>query len=158
MGIEIRKAELSDIPAIIDLMTEFAEYERLSEHLEITAERLSAAMFGPRAFVEGLISILDGRPAGYAIFYPNFLTFRGQKGYFLEDIFVSEPARGHGLGEKMLREIARLGASRGFERLDLLVLEWNEAAISFYRKLGAHRNEEEQHFKFTDDAFKRLCS
>lgn len=157
MSVEIRKAEAVDIAAIVALMREFAEYERLADHLEITEEKLFAAMFGPGAFVEGLIATNNSQPVGYAVFYPNFLTFRGQKGYFLEDLFVSERGRRQGLGEKMLRKVAEMAKERGFERIDFLVLDWNHTAIDFYKKLGAHVADDESHFKFTNGAFRKLC-
>jgi GNAT superfamily N-acetyltransferase len=156
MDIEIRKAKPADIPAILELMREFAGYERIPEYFEATADRLFAAMFGPDAFVEALIAVDGGRGVGYAIFYPNFATFRGQRGYFLEDLFVSEAGRRHGLGERMLRETARMAKNRGFERVDFLVLDWNRPAIDFYKKLGASVADDETHFKFTDEAFARL--
>jgi ribosomal protein S18 acetylase RimI-like enzyme len=157
MSTEIRNALPADVPAIIGLMREFAEFERVSEYLEITEEKLLAAMFAPGAYVEGLIALDAGTPVGYAIFYPNFLTFRGQQGYFLEDLFVSEAGRRQGLGEKMLRMVAGMAKKRGFERIDFLVLDWNQPAIDFYRKLGAGIADDETHFKFTDDAFRDLC-
>jgi len=157
MDVEIREIEREDLPKVLDLMREFAVYEKLEQHLEVTIERLAAAMFGKESFVEGLIA-LDGENAlGYAIFYPNFLTFRGQCGYFLEDLFVSAKYRSTGLGRTLLSRIANLARERGFERIDFLVLDWNETAISFYRKLGAQRSEDERHFKFTDQAFQDLA-
>jgi ribosomal protein S18 acetylase RimI-like enzyme len=158
MSIRIREIEQVDLPAVIGLMSDFARYEQLEEHLEVTEERMAAAMFGENAFVQGLIAIQDKTPVGYAIFYPNFLTFRGQRGFFLEDLYVSGITRGAGIGRQMLVRIAKMAADRGFERIDFLVLDWNESAIGFYRKLGAEKAEGEGHFKFTDDAFRELAS
>jgi len=158
MEIQIRKASPADIPSIIELMREFAEFENVSEFFEITDDRLSAAMFGDEAFIEGLIAFQDGKPLAYALFYPHFASFRGQRGYYLEDIYIVESGRRKGIGEAMLREIARLGRARGFERIDFQVLDWNGPAIRFYEKLGADRDDDERHFKFTDEAFKVLAS
>ena len=153
----IRNIERADLRSVVDLMREFARYEKLEEHLEVTEERLANAMFADGAFVEGLIAFDGAQPKGYAIFYPNFLTFRGQRGYFLEDLFVLESARGTGLGKRFLKEIASRAASNGFERIDFLVLDWNRTAITFYERLGAARADDERHFKFTDDAFRSLA-
>jgi GNAT superfamily N-acetyltransferase len=158
MDIQIRDVEPADLKYVVQLMREFARYEDLEALFEATEERLAAAMFDAEAFVEGLIAFEDTKPLGYAIFYPNFLTFRGQRGYFLEDLFVLESARRHGLGKKFLTKIAQRGAARGFERIDFLVLDWNQTAIDFYERLGAERADDERHFKFTDDAFRRLVS
>jgi ribosomal protein S18 acetylase RimI-like enzyme len=158
MDLTIRTMVDTDVPAGIELVREFAAFEDLSDYCEVTDERLRAAMFGDGATVEGLIAVDGDRAIGYAIFYPNFASFRGQRGLYLEDIYVNESYRGKGVGEAMIREIARIAASRGFERVDFLVLDWNTPAVKFYQKLGAVRDDEERHFKFTDDAFRHLAS
>ncbi len=158
MDYSILEAKPEHIPAILDLMREFAEYERLAKYLEVTEEKLFEAMFAKNAFVEGFVVVGHGENAGYAIFYPCFSTFRGQKGFFLEDLYVSEKHRGNGLGELLLRKIAALARSRGFERIDFHVLDWNRTAISFYQKLGATVADDELYFKFTEDAFAKLAA
>jgi ribosomal protein S18 acetylase RimI-like enzyme len=158
MDLTIRSMAPGDVPTVIGLVREFAAFEDLSDYCEVTEERLNAAMFGDNTVVEGLIA-LDGEVAiGYAIFFPNFASFRGRRGLYLEDIYVNDAYRGKGVGEAMIRQLARLAASRGFERIDFLVLDWNTPAVSFYQKLGALRDDDERHFKFTDDAFRRLAS
>lgn len=157
MPISIRKIEQRDLVVVIQLMRDFARYERLEQFLEVTEKRMQAAMFDEGAFVDGLIAFDGELAVGYAIFYPNFLTFRGQRGYFLEDLYVSEYARGKGVGRAMLQRIAQMAVDRGFERIDFLVLDWNKTAISFYEKLGAGRADGESHFKFTDAAFRALA-
>ena len=146
-----------DLPAIIELMREFAEYERLASYLEVTQAKLREAIFGESSFVEGLIASANGESVGYAIYYPSFSTFRGQLGFFLEDLYVSEKYRGTGVGELMFRKIAGLARSRGFDRIDFQVLEWNKSAIGFYEKLGAVCADDERHFKLTDEAFAKLA-
>jgi len=153
----IREAAESDVPTIVSLIADFAAFENLSEYLTISEADLQAAMFGESAFVEGLICEFEGRTAGFAIFYPRFSSFRGQQGYHLEDIYIDSAFRGRGLGEALLREIARKGKARGFGRIDFQVLEWNFAAIEFYKALGAVLDDEDKHFKFVDDAFERLA-
>lgn len=158
MEISIRSVRLDDIPSILGLIREFAEFEELSQHCQVTHDRLTAALFGDSSVVESLIA-LDGDAAiGYALFFPNFSSFRGQRGFYLDDIYVTERYRGRGLGEAMLKEIAKIAAERGFERIDFLVLDWNQKAVDFYLSLGAVRDNEERHFKFTDEAFRQLSS
>ena len=157
MNITIREIESGDLVAVLRLMSDFARFEKLEQYLEVTEQRLYEAMFDKGAFVDGLIALNGETAVGYAIFYPNFLTFRGQRGYFLEDLYVTEAARGKGVGQAMLRTIARMAAERGFERIDFLVLDWNKTAINFYEKLGADRADDERHFKFTDAAFQALA-
>ena len=133
-----------------------AEYEKLSECCEGTVGRLRKAMFASDGFVEGLIA-LDGSTAiAYALFHPNFSSFRGERGIYIEDIYITAAYRRHNLGERLLREIARIANSRGLTRIDFQVLEWNEPAVKFYLKHGAEHNEGEKHFKFVGEAFKTL--
>ena len=156
MDLSIMPMTEDDVPQVISLMREFAEYEHLSEYCTITGDRMSTAMFGTGRVADGLCAFDGDRAVGYAIFYPNFSTFRGQRGLYLEDIYVDQKYRGKRIGEAMLRQIARIADERGFERIDFMVLEWNEPAVKFYEKLGAVRDTEERHFKFTDDAFRSL--
>lgn len=156
MDIKVRNAVNDDGAAIISLMRDFAAFERLSDFFTITEEMLVDALFGDTRFVEALVAEADGAIAAYAIFYPNFSSFRGQTGYYLEDLYIGEKYRGCGLGEAMLREIAKLGAARGLVRIDFQVLNWNKSAIGFYKSLGGVVDDDERHFKFTDEAFKSL--
>ena len=158
MNIHIKKAIEENVPQIIALMREFAEYENLLDYVEVTEERLKIALFGETKVADALIVFADDAPVGYAVFYPNFATFRGQRGLYLEDIFITQEFRGKGVGEMILKRLAQTAKERGFERIDFQVLEWNTPAVKFYKKLGAHRDEEERHFKFTDQAFQNLAS
>lgn len=158
MNLQIRTATEKDIPAILALMREFAEYEYLLDRLEITEERMNAALFGAGAVADAIVAVADTEAVGYAVFYPNFSTFRGQRGMFLEDIFIQPEHRRGGTGEKMLTHIARVARERGYERIDFLVLDWNTTAIDFYKKHGAVMDDSERHFKFTDAAFENLAN
>ncbi len=157
MNIEIKKAVETDVPAIVELLREFAAFENLSASCQITVEKLRTAMSAEHAFVEALIVRADETPVGYAVFYPHFSSFRGQTGFYLEDIYLKKEFRGAGTGEKMLQTIAALGKARGYTRIDFQVLEWNTPAVDFYKKLGAEIDLTERHFKFTDAAFEKLA-
>lgn len=154
----ILSAKIEHIPAILGLLREFAEFEKLERYFEVDEERLAAALFGVGRVAEALIGIDGDEPAGYAVYYPNFATFRGQRGFYLEDLYVRTKFRGRGLGGKLLGEIARIGRARGYDRIDFNVLDWNEAAIGFYKRLGAVHDPEDLHFKFTDKAFLELVN
>ncbi len=158
MNVEIRRIEPDDVSAVVALIREFAEFEHLSQYCEVTVERLREALFGNGAIAESLVAVDQGRIIGYALFFPNFSSFRGQRGLYLDDIYVTTAYRGRGIGEVMLRRVAVIAASRGFERIDFLVLDWNAKAADFYSRLGAVRDDDERHFKFTDDAFRHLTS
>lgn len=156
MELSIKNVERGDLGQIVELVREFAAFEKLSEFCQITEGRLESAMFGSDAVVEGLIALDGERAIGYALFFPNFSSFRGHRGFYIDDIYINVDYRGKGIGERMLKQIARMAKKRGFERIDFLVLEWNTPAVKFYEKLGALRDPDERHFKFTDEAFLRL--
>ena len=156
MNIKIEPAKSDDVSAIIELMREFAEYEKLLEWLKITAEKLDAVLFAENAFVNCLLARADEKIVGYALFFPYFSSFSGECGVYLEDIYIQPAFQGKRVGEKMLCEIARHSKANGATRMDFQVLEWNAPAIAFYRKHGAEMNETERHFKFSGAAFERL--
>lgn len=158
MKLQIETATLEHVPGIVNLMRDFAEFEKLAEYCEITESKLSTAMFSDKAYVEGVVGFDEETMIAYALFYKNFSSFRGQRGYYLEDIFIDSNYRGIGVGEAMLKKIAQTAKSKGAERIDFQVLDWNAPAIRFYEKLGAISNQDESHFKFSDEAFNRLAS
>ena len=158
MSYSISPISDTDLQDVVALVHEFAEFEDLSAYCEVTVERLRGAMFGETPFLEGLVA-RDGNTAiGYCLYFPNFSSFRGQCGFYLDDIYVTAAHRGSGVGNAMLKEVAATAARRGYERIDFLVLDWNEPAHAFYKKLGAVADPAERHFKFTDEAFSRLAS
>lgn len=157
MDFQIRLANENDIPHILAMLREFAEFIELLDYCEVTEERLQKAIFGKKAVAEAIVAVESETPIAYAIFYPSFSSFRGQSGFFLEDIYIKPEFRGKGIGEGMLRYLAKLANSRGFERIDFQVLKSNEKAIKFYQKLDAKMDESENHFKFTDEAFQKLA-
>lgn len=156
MNFQIEIAEEKDVSSIVALIREFAAFENLSEFCEVTEANLIDAMFGKNGCVEGLMVFSENEAIGYALFYENFASFRGQRGFYLEDLYVKPEFRRSKIGEAFLRKIAQIAKSRNFKRIDFMVLDWNENAIRFYKKLGAEMDESERHFKFTDTAFEKL--
>jgi GNAT superfamily N-acetyltransferase len=114
-----------------------ATYEREPEAVQTTPEQLRAQLSEPAPPFECAIAEYDGRPAGFALFFHNYSTWRGRRGLYLEDLFVVPELRGHGIGRLLLRYLARLACARGCARMEWSVLDWNEPAIGFYRSLGA---------------------
>lgn len=158
MNFRIEKATERDVPQIIRLVREFAEYEKLLEFCEVTEEKLRAAMFGERPCVEGLMAFDEENTAiGYALFYENFASFRGQRGVYLEDLYVVREMRQAGVGLTLMQHLARLAKERGCGRIDWQVLTWNEPAIRFYELLGAEIDESERHWKIVGADFERLA-
>jgi len=155
--IEIRAATPDDVPLIFALIGELAAYEKLSHEVVATEQQIRATLFGDRAVAEVLIASLDGTPVGFALFFPNYSTFLGRPGLYLEDLFVRPEARGFGAGRELLEHLARLAVERGWGRLEWRVLDWNEPSIAFYRKLGAEPLEDWTVFRVTGEALKKLA-
>ncbi len=152
----VREARKADVPAIAILIREFAEFEKLSDWCEVTEDDLHEAIFGKRSFVQALVAMAGDRYAGYALFFPVFKSFRGERSVFLEDLYVTPDLRGNGLGFVMLREVAKYAEGQGFARLDWQALKWNEQAINFYKNLGAESDDENFDFRLRGAAFVRL--
>jgi GNAT superfamily N-acetyltransferase len=133
----IRLAIAADTPTIAALIRGLSEYERLSHAVVLDENRLHEHLFGPRPFAEVLLAEEAGEVVGFALFFPNFSTFLGQPGIYLEDLFVRPEHRGRGHGKALLAAVAQLAIERGCARLDWAVLDWNEPALRFYRSLGA---------------------
>jgi GNAT superfamily N-acetyltransferase len=135
--LEIRPAAERDVPLILSLIRELAEYERLSHEVVATEGTLADSLFGKRPAAEVLLGYAGDDPAGFALFFHSFSTFLGRPGIYLEDLYVRPEFRGAGVGRAFLRHLARLAKDRGCGRLEWWVLDWNEPAIRFYEALGA---------------------
>ncbi|MCY1258691.1 Acetyltransferase (GNAT) family protein [compost metagenome] len=154
--ISLRPARPDDVPLILALIAELAEYEHLSHQMAADAARMHEHLFGPRPYAEVLIGEVDGEAAGFALFFHNYSTFLSQPGIYLEDLFVRPAARGLGLGKALLTALAKLAVERGCGRLEWSVLDWNEPAIGFYRSLGAVPMDEWSVYRLAGDALAEL--
>ncbi|MEP6923752.1 MAG: GNAT family N-acetyltransferase [Pyrinomonadaceae bacterium] len=157
--IKVQSALETDVSQIVQFLREFAEFENLSEFCEVTEEKLRDAMFGEKSCVEGLMAFdAQNKAVGYALFYENFASFRGQRGIHLEDLYVVPEMRKAGVGLAMFKHLANIARARGAERMDWQVLNWNEPAIRFYKKLGAQIDADERHFKLVGTDFENLTN
>jgi GNAT superfamily N-acetyltransferase len=154
----IRPATQADVPIIAKLIRDLAEYERLSHAVMLDEDRLRDHLFGPRPYCEVLLAEDGGAVVGFALFFHNYSTFRGQPGIYLEDLFVEPAARGRGHGRALLRTLARLAVERDCGRLEWSVLNWNESAIEFYRALGAKPMDDWTGYRLTGDELKELAA
>jgi GNAT superfamily N-acetyltransferase len=155
--IRIRPATPDDVPLIIMFIHELATYERLAHDVVASEADMHAALFGERAVIEAVIASVDDAPAGYALFFPNFSTFLGKPGLYLEDLYVRPAARGVGAGRRLLEHLARIVVERGWGRLEWSVLDWNEPSIAFYKKVGAKAMDEWTIFRLTGEDLHRLA-
>jgi GNAT superfamily N-acetyltransferase len=133
----IRPATAGDVPRILELIRELADYEHATDEVTATAEGLGAAMFAAEPAVFAHVADVDGIVVGFALWFVNFSTWLGRHGIYLEDLYVTPAMRGRGLGKALLAELAAICVRRGYGRLEWWVLDWNEPAIGFYRSIGA---------------------
>lgn len=155
---EIRGATEEDLPLILALIRELAEYERLSHEVSATEDGLRKWLFGEHQVAEVLIGESDETPVAFALFFHNFSTFLGKPGIYLEDLYVRPEYRGQGMGKAMLARLARLAKERGCGRLEWSVLDWNEPSIRFYEALGAVAMDDWTVYRVTGTALDDLAS
>lgn len=154
----IAPATKKDIPLIREFILELAEYERaLPGEAPVTEKDLADTLFADPPAAEVLIAYLDDEPAGFALFFHNYSTWLGKRGIYLEDLFVRPPARKHGIGFALLRELARIAVARNCGRVDWSVLNWNELAISFYKRIGAKALDDWTTFRLAGDALSKVA-
>jgi len=123
----------------------------------VTEKDLARTLFGKKPAAEVLIAYLGDEPAGFALFFHNYSTWLGKRGLFLEDLFVRPAARKHGIGFALLRDLARIALERDCGRMDWQVLNWNELAISFYKRIGAKPMDDWTTFRLTGDALAHVA-
>jgi GNAT superfamily N-acetyltransferase len=133
----LRPAAPADLPAIVGLIRELADFEHLSHLVVVTPESLKPHLFGPRPAAEAVVAEVDGALVAFALFFTNFSTFLGRPGLYLEDLYVQPVHRSAGLGKALLQHLGALAVERGCGRFEWSVLDWNENAIRFYEKMGA---------------------
>jgi GNAT superfamily N-acetyltransferase len=137
LALTVDTATEADIPTLLVLIGELAEFERLAHEVVVTEASLREALFAERPVVETVIARVDGEVAGFALYFHNFSTFLGRRGLFLEDLYVRPAFRGQGIGRDLLVHVARLAAQRDCGRMEWSVLNWNRRAVGFYEALGA---------------------
>jgi GNAT superfamily N-acetyltransferase len=153
----IKHARKNDVPLILSFINQLAEYEKLSQEVVATEALLEEFLFGDKTYAEVVIGYLDAKPVGLALFFHNFSTFSGRPGIYLEDLFVLPESRGQRVGEKLLAYLASLAKERNCARLEWSVLDWNEPAISFYKRMGAVPMNEWTTFRVTGQALDKLA-
>jgi len=158
VSLAIRAARPDDSALIFALVRELADYEKLSHEVDATEEMIAAALFGdhPRLYCD--IAEWDGEPAGFAVWFLNFSTFRGRHGVYLEDLFVRPAFRGRGIGKALLMRLARRCVDEGWARFEWAVLDWNAPSIAFYKSIGAQMMDEWKICRLSGDALGRFAA
>ncbi|HZJ01051.1 MAG TPA: GNAT family N-acetyltransferase [Gemmatimonadaceae bacterium] len=156
--IDIRPAAESDVPLILEFIQGLAEYERLRDACVATEERLHETLFSGKPAAEVIIARIREEPVGFALFFHNYSTFLAQRGIYLEDLFVRPEARGKGVGHALLSALARIAVERNCGRLEWAVLDWNQLAIDFYKRIGAKPLDDWTVFRLTGDSLEKLAA
>ena len=155
----IRTATPDDVPAILAMVRELAEYERALHEVTATETQLRTALFGENPAVYALIAEDEtGEAVGFAMWFLNFSTWLGRHGIYLEDLYVKPHARGGGHGRALLTQLAQIAVERGCGRVEWAVLDWNEPSIGFYKSLGAVPMDEWTIFRLTGDSLSALAA
>jgi GNAT superfamily N-acetyltransferase len=135
--LSIRPATIKDASLLASMILELAEYEKLAHEVGVTAESIARDGFDPKPKFRAIIAEVDGKPAGYAVFFGFYSTFQGRAGLFLEDLYVRPSLRKQGIGQALLNYVARIAWEEDYFCMRWEVLDWNKPAIDFYRRLGA---------------------
>lgn len=153
----LRLAEPRDVPAIVGLIRELAEFEHLAHVVQATPELLHPHLFGERPAAEAMVAEVDGAVVAFALYFTNFSTFLARPGLYLEDLFVQPGHRGSGIGQALLEQLGALAVQRGCGRFEWSVLDWNENAIGFYRRMGATVMPDWRICRISGDALQRFA-
>ena len=153
----LRAATPADLPAIVSLIQGLAEFEELTHLLQVTPEALGPHLFGEQPVAECLVAALSGGDVvGFALYFRSFSTFLAKPGLYLEDLYVRPEHRGAGIGQALLRRLAKTAVERGYGRFEWSVLDWNANAIRFYERMGATVMPDWRLCRVTGDELERL--
>lgn len=155
---DVREASAADLPEIVAMIRELAEYEREPEAATATEAQLRDVLFCEQPLAHCLIAEANGEVAGFALWFVNFSTWQGRHGVYLEDLFVRPQHRGSGLGRTLLVRLAQIAVQRGYGRMEWSVLDWNEPAIGFYTSIGAVPQDEWTKYRLSDQSLHALGS
>jgi GNAT superfamily N-acetyltransferase len=156
-SVSVRAANVEDVPLLLVMFRELAQYERLESQLHATEELLGEALFGERPAARALIAEHASEPVGYAVYFSTFSTFLSRRGVWLEDLFVRPQHRGAGVGRALLAAVAASACEEGAARLEWTALRWNELALGFYRGLGAETMDEWITHRLVGEPLSRLA-
>lgn len=155
--IPIRPATPDDVATILRFVQDLAAFEREPDAVEATEAMLGEALFGSHPAAEAVIAEEAGAPVGFALFFHNFSTWKGRRGLYLEDLYVTPAARGRGVGGALLRHLAGIAVERNCARFEWAVLDWNADAIAVYRRMGAVGLEDWTVQRVEGEALRRMA-
>ncbi len=157
VSFKTRHACLEDTSLILQMIRELADFEQLLDQVVTDELTLQHSLFSDPKGPEVLIAEENKQPVGFVLFFHNFSTFLGRKGIYIEDLYIRQEYRGKGYGELILKEVCRLAKTRNCGRVEWWVLDWNERAINFYKKIGAMPMSDWTVFRLTEESINRLA-
>ena len=156
--LNIRPATEQDIDLILHFVRELAIYEKAEDEAKATPEHVRRTLFCEHPAVFGLICEVNGKAVGFAVYFFNYSTWQGQHGLYLEDLYVTPDARGHGAGKALLQHLAQIAIDKNCGRFEWSCLDWNTPSLKFYDSLGALPQTEWIRYRMTGDALQALAS
>jgi GNAT superfamily N-acetyltransferase len=158
MAVTISPIVSGEIPALLELIRELARFECLEHEMEATAELLRTALFGEPAAAGAWLAREDGMAVGYAIYFFTFSSFLGRRGIWLEDVYVRPQFRHQGIGRRLIESVAQIGTEQNCGRFEWTALDWNQAALDVYRKMGARAMEEWVLLRLNSEGMRKIAS
>lgn len=152
MTFVLRPAKPDDAATILRFIRELAAYERAEHEVEATEETIRSSIFGEGAVTRALMCEVNGKAAGFAVWFYNYSTWQARKGLYLEDLYVTPEFRGSGAGKLILRKLAEIAVKEGCGRFEWSVLDWNEPAIRVYKAIGAEPQDEWVRYRLSGKA------
>jgi GNAT superfamily N-acetyltransferase len=155
INLNIRKATEEDVPLILKFIKELSVYEKMSKEVAATEDTLRETLFGDKSYAQVLIAEIEGKPAGYALYFYNFSTFVGRPGLYIEDVYVSKEYRGQGIGTALFKYCAHIAKEHKCVRMEWIVLNWNPAR-KFYDQMGARPMDEWVIYRLEGNALDKM--
>jgi GNAT superfamily N-acetyltransferase len=155
--LNVRPATDADAQLIFDFIVELAVYEKAKHEVVTSVGEITETLFGANSKARALICSIDGKPAGYAVYFYNYSTWLGKNGIWLEDVYVTPAYRGKGAGKALLKHVAQIAVKENCGRFEWSVLNWNTPSIEFYESLGAKPLDEWTIYRLTGDALRKLA-
>lgn len=156
-NLEIRKGTIEDSEIILGFIKKLAEYEKLSQQVTASVDKIKESIFSENSNVETLVAFYNGSPVGFALYFYNYSTFKAKKGLYLEDLFVNPEMRGKGFGKKLLVHLAKIAKEEECGRFEWSVLDWNEPAINFYKSIGVEVMDEWTVYRLEEEGINNLA-
>jgi len=156
LNMKIKMATICDVPVILQMIRELADYEQLLHEVVASEKQLADTLFCDNPHAKALLATIEGEPIGFVIYFYNYSTFHAKYGIYIEDLYIRPSHRGKGYGKELLQYLCQIAIKEDCSRLQWWVLDWNKSAIEFYQSLGAVAMDEWTVFRMTEEKMRKL--